>query len=47
MIHIMFDSDAFVCFLTELNPFLSLPICFSLACLINHQTLRLILLGKL
>lgn len=46
MIHIAFDSNAFVSLLSELNPFLSLFICLSLVCLINHQALRYTLLGK-
>lgn len=45
-IHIAFDSNAFVYLLSELNPLLSLFICLSLVCLINHQALRYTLLGK-
>lgn len=46
MIHTVFDSNAFVYHLSELNPFLSLLICLSLVCLINHQALQYTPLSK-
>lgn len=46
MIHIAFDSNAFVYLLSELNPSLSLLICLSLVCLINRQALWYTHLGK-
>lgn len=46
MIHIAFDSNAFVYLLSELNPLPSLLIRLSLVCLINRQSLGYTLLGK-